>query len=51
MKNSLLSGVNKKCYDCTEVCKQYKHVVVMYCPNWKAKYVRKKTGNERSFKE
>ena len=33
---SLLFGVNAKCGQCTGSCKQFKQVVVVYCPNFKS---------------
>ena len=44
MKNyEMLSGVNKKCTQCAEDCKQYKQVAIVYCPN----YVEKSDTKEK----
>lgn len=34
-KKKLLYGVNSKCAQCTEQCKQFKQVKVIYCPHFK----------------
>lgn len=31
----MLNGINKKCFTCQESCKQYKQVVIVYCPFYK----------------
>jgi len=30
----MLSGVNKKCAKCTGVCKQWRQITIIYCPNF-----------------
>lgn len=35
-----LSGVNRKCRQCTEDCNQWEQVTVVYCPRYRAKVAK-----------
>lgn len=42
-----LTGTNKLCQQCTNTCKQFKQVVVAYCPDFKSRYERKKSETDK----
>ena len=33
-----LSGINKKCQQCTESCKQWIQLIIVFCPNFRSRY-------------
>jgi len=52
----MLSGVNKKCVHCVNLCKQVAQVVIIFCPNFKNRVgithtkTPKLSSNERNSK-
>lgn len=40
----MLDGINKLCEQCTQECKQFKQLKVIYCPNYSSNQANTKQG-------
>lgn len=47
----LLYGVSPKCSQCIHICRQWKQVIVVFCPLFCTRVSKKKRGNPPSVEK